>query len=121
MTSTDPHYILDDDDDDDDFDWEAAARAVDVVTQSKPSSSHFTPQPPILKPPFPPKPSTSRQTTLDSFIGKPAPKPNPQPQPPPTPDERPPRVQIDAEKAQTWLYPGSYSVQFMSKLVNLGF
>ncbi|XP_040366586.1 DEAD-box ATP-dependent RNA helicase FANCM isoform X3 [Rosa chinensis] len=111
MTSTDPHHIVDDDEDDD-FDWEAAARAVDVVTQTtaKPSSSHFAPPPPIQKPPFPPtfnnKPSTSRQTTLDRFIGKPAPKPQPEIRD--CGDERVSRVQIDAEKANTWMYPVNF-------------
>ncbi|KAM5574913.1 DEAD-box ATP-dependent RNA helicase FANCM [Rosa sericea] len=111
MTSTDPHHIVDDDEDDD-FDWEAAARAVDVVTQTtaNPSSSHFAPPPPIQKPAFPPifhnKPGTSRQTTLDRFIGKPA--PNPQPEIRDCGDERVSRVQIDAEKANTWLYPVNF-------------
>ncbi|KAK9929810.1 hypothetical protein M0R45_026891 [Rubus argutus] len=121
MTSTNPHHIVDDDDDDD-FDWEAAARAVDVVTQTsaKPStsrpgqSSHFAPPPcattPIQKPPFPPifdkKPAASRQTTLDRFIGKVASRPQPEIRD--CGDERVSCVQIDAEKANTWIYPVNF-------------
>ncbi|KAH0988951.1 hypothetical protein GBA52_000434 [Prunus armeniaca] len=94
MTSTNPHHIIDDDDDDD-FDWEAAARAIDVVYQtqaSKPStslpdqSSHFAPPP--NNPPIQnsvasisenmKKPGSSRQTTLDKFIGRACPRPQPE-------------------------------------------
>lgn len=129
MTSTNPHHIIDDDDDDD-FDWEAAARAIDVVYQtqaSKPStslpdqSSHFAPPP--NNPPIQnsvasisenmKKPGSSRQTTLDQFIGRACPRPQPESRDVQEHnrdcnegDGRVSSVQIDTEAAKTWMYPG---------------
>ncbi|KAM2027680.1 hypothetical protein ACFX1T_019937 [Malus domestica] len=128
MTSTNPHRVIDDDDDDD-FDWEAAAKEIDVVYQtqaSRPSStsdqsSHFAPPPsnintPVQNPiaPIPgnkKKAGTSRQSTLDKFIGR----------PPPgirdveernldcsEGDGRVSCVPIDAEAAKTWMYPVNF-------------
>ncbi|KAM1734734.1 hypothetical protein ACFX11_020166 [Malus domestica] len=127
MTSTNPHRVIDDDDDD--FDWEAAAKEIDVVYQtqaSRPSStsdqsSHFAPPPsnintPVQNPiaPIPgnkKKAGTSRQSTLDKFMGR----------PPPgirdveernldcsEGDGRVSCVPIDAEAAKTWMYPVNF-------------
>ncbi|XWS24799.1 hypothetical protein CRYUN_Cryun27aG0015700 [Craigia yunnanensis] len=114
MASNIPLHIIDvDDKEDDEFDWEAAVREIDKACEntkssSSTSSSHFAP-PPLLAQIS--KKNTSRQSTLDRFIGTVGPRP-------PSDnhrtvevevdvecDERVASVDIDTEAAKTWIYP----------------
>eukprot|EP00258_Populus_trichocarpa_P023752 XP_024439771.1 DEAD-box ATP-dependent RNA helicase FANCM isoform X5 [Populus trichocarpa] len=122
MKSTVPFQIIDDDDE---FDWEAAVREIDSAcerannpsstTINQASSSNFTPPVNILNNSSYyscTKTATSKQSTLDKFIGR--------ANPPVKPtvevrhhqgngifnsDGRPCCVEIDAEAAKTWIYP----------------
>ncbi|XP_017981036.1 PREDICTED: uncharacterized protein LOC18592978 isoform X1 [Theobroma cacao] len=121
MASSIPLQIIDDDDDGDqvEFDWEAAVREIDKACENtKPSSnnssSHFAPaHPPPLaqmsKKNTAAAAGTSRQSTLDRFIGKVGPRP-------PSDNHRTIEVEvegedrvasvgIDIEAAKTWIYP----------------
>ncbi|KAK8542499.1 hypothetical protein V6N12_015095 [Hibiscus sabdariffa] len=113
MASNIPLHIIDEDGDGDfldEFDWEAAVREIDKACDNRnfasSSSSHFAPPPPL---PRVSKKDTSRQSTLDRFIGKVGPRP---------PEynrmiegyvdveaEEVSSVHIDAEAAKTWIYP----------------
>ncbi|CAA7024326.1 unnamed protein product [Microthlaspi erraticum] len=110
---------------DDGFDWEAAVREIDLVCLQKASnasssSTHFTPPPPppIPKPNVTKRPPAKRQSTLDSFVGRPEHRP---PSPPENQvasdpnfdafecgdnnNDKSPCVGIDPETAKTWIYP----------------
>ncbi|KAJ7949704.1 DEAD/DEAH box RNA helicase family protein [Quillaja saponaria] len=124
MTSTNPHEIIDEDDDG--FDWEAAVREIDVACQNtKPStsglggSSNFAHDNTFTKNPNVPiskslkKPGTSRQCTLDKFVGK---KEIPRSQSENVNigegdqncfpgDDGVSCIDIAAEAAKTWIYP----------------
>ncbi|KAK8492167.1 hypothetical protein V6N11_046972 [Hibiscus sabdariffa] len=114
MASNIPIHIIDEDGDgdfQDEFDWEAAVREIDKACDKRnfasSSSSHFAlPHPPV---PHISKKDTSRQSTLDKFIGKVGPRP---------PEynrmvegyvdvetEEVSSVHIDTEAAKTWIYP----------------
>ncbi|XP_047306478.1 DEAD-box ATP-dependent RNA helicase FANCM [Impatiens glandulifera] len=109
MSSTDPDRVIEEDDDE--FDWESAVREIDVacqITESS-SSSLFHSSSNVQK-----KLSSSRQSTLDKFIGKAGLAIAP---PPVNCDsgrreqymvdevERFGLVKIDPETAHTWIYP----------------
>ncbi|KAL4324325.1 hypothetical protein GQ457_11G011450 [Hibiscus cannabinus] len=114
MASNFPLHIIDEDGDgdfQDEFDWEAAVREIDKACDKRnfasSSSSHFALHPPPV--PHISKKDTSRQSTLDKFIGKVGPRP---------PEynrmvegyvdveaEEVSSVHIDAEAAKTWIYP----------------
>ncbi|CAH1421571.1 unnamed protein product [Lactuca virosa] len=120
-------------DDDDDFDWEAAVREIDVACGEaiKQSSSgvtitttnatiyrnfnlHTGSYPKIENN----KPSSSRQSTLDRFIGSTGLKSANQDgrhdaqDKVECNDERVSDVSIDPEAAKTWIYPGPWKYQF---------
>ncbi|XP_038996507.1 DEAD-box ATP-dependent RNA helicase FANCM-like isoform X5 [Hibiscus syriacus] len=112
MASNIPLHIIDEDGDgdfQDEFDWEAAVREIDKACDDRnfasSSSSHFAP-PPLS---HTSKKNTSRQSTLDRFIGKVGPRP---PEYNRTVEgyvdaeaEEVSSVRIDAEAAKTWIYP----------------
>ncbi|KAH9757857.1 DEAD-box ATP-dependent RNA helicase FANCM [Citrus sinensis] len=94
-------------DDDDEFDWEAAVREIDTACQSsKPSTSNSTNFNLCSK--ANKKPSTCKQSTLDKFFGNLGPKPQGAEEfnEGSSFDESLCHVQIDAEAAKTWIYPG---------------
>ncbi|XVF63305.1 hypothetical protein PTKIN_Ptkin09bG0077300 [Pterospermum kingtungense] len=118
MTSNIPLHVIDDDDgkEDDEFDWEAAVREIDKACENtKPSSSsHFAASPPLSLAQNSKK-NTSRQSTLDRFIGRVGPRS-------PTDnhrtvevdiegDDRVAFVDIDTEAAKTWIYPVNVPVR----------
>lgn len=89
------------------FDWEAAVREIDTACQSsKPSTSNSTNFNLCSK--ANKKPSTSKQSTLDKFFGNVGPKPQGTEEfnEGSSFDESLCHVQIDAEAAKTWIYPG---------------
>jgi Fanconi anemia group M protein len=123
------------------FDWEAAVGEIDAAcerannpsstTINQASSSNFTPPVNILNNSSYyscTKTGTCKQSTLDKFIGRANPpvKPtvevrNHQGNGIINSDGRPCCVEIDAEAAKTWIYPGLYHL-FLSMLffINLG-
>ncbi|KAI3515640.1 hypothetical protein L1887_14541 [Cichorium endivia] len=129
MASTVPLEVIDDDDDD--FDWEAAVREIDVAcneatkqsssgvtttsaTIYRNSNSHTSSCPKIENN----KPSSSRQSTLDRFIGSTGLKSanqdvkrDAQDNVECNIDERLSDVSIDPEAAKTWIYPENVSVR----------
>ncbi|KAK9270011.1 hypothetical protein L1049_025584 [Liquidambar formosana] len=116
MTSTIPVEIIDDDDG---FDWEAAVREIDVACQAtKPSTSrpvefsHSVPADPIPCSKNNKRPLTSRQPTLDNFVGRAGLRPftenravRDSGQDEIEGDERACCIDIDSEAAKTWIYP----------------
>ncbi|KAK3033621.1 hypothetical protein RJ639_033746 [Escallonia herrerae] len=115
-STTIPLQIIDDDDDE--FDWEAAVQEIDVACQaSKPFTwapdvhSHQVTDVPTCLPIPDKRPGTSRQSTLDRFMGIPNSMPEikkahrDQDQYNVEFDEMPSCVKIDAEAAKTWIYP----------------
>ncbi|KAJ0024974.1 hypothetical protein Pint_07664 [Pistacia integerrima] len=93
--SNNPLQIIDEDDDE--FDWEAAVREIDVACEIKKpfTSTNLC--------------STSKQSTLDKFLGKVQFNQRRQQfnehEPEPESDEKICYVDIDAEAAKTWIYP----------------
>ncbi|XP_022718257.1 DEAD-box ATP-dependent RNA helicase FANCM [Durio zibethinus] len=111
MASNIPLHVIDEDDgDQDEFDWEAAVREIDKACENANSSSHFAPSPPL--PQFSKK-NTSRQSTLDRFIGKVGPRLSydnhrtieVEVDVGVEAEERVSPVHIDADAAKTWIYP----------------
>ena len=123
------------------FDWEAAVREIDAscerannpssTTINQASSSNFTPPVNILNNSSYYsciKTGTCKQSTLDKFIGRANPPVNPtvevrhlQGNGIINSDGRPCCVEIDAEAAKTWIYPGLYHLfSFNASLINLG-
>ncbi|XP_057974604.1 DEAD-box ATP-dependent RNA helicase FANCM isoform X2 [Malania oleifera] len=113
MASTVPYEIIDDDDDDDDeFDWEAAAKVVDIACQSSKPSNSRPLEPSHSLPLKNKKFSASRQSTLDQFVCAAGPRSLSEK---PSPrirndhhfngDEGRCCVNIDTEAAKTWIYP----------------
>ncbi|KAK2967021.1 hypothetical protein RJ640_003377 [Escallonia rubra] len=115
-STTIPIQIIDDDDDE--FDWEAAVQEIDVACQaSKPFTwapdvhSHQVTDVPTCLPIPDKRPGTSRQSTLDRFMGIPNSMPEikkahrDQDKANVEFDEMPSCVKIDAEAAKTWIYP----------------
>ncbi|KAK3036008.1 hypothetical protein RJ639_031181 [Escallonia herrerae] len=115
-STTIPLQIIDDDDDE--FDWEAAVQEIDVACQaSKPFTwapdvhSHQVTDDPTCLPIPDKRPCTSRQSTLDRFMGIPNSMPEikevlrDQDQDNVEFDETPSCVKIDTEAAKTWIYP----------------
>ncbi|KAK4256250.1 hypothetical protein QN277_009138 [Acacia crassicarpa] len=99
MSSADPYEIIDDDEA---FDWDAAAREIDVACKAtKPSTSLGDTS------------SNSRQMTLDKFLGKKE-TPRPQLEDPKigkneqdcfAGDEGASCIEVDTEAVKTWIYP----------------
>ncbi|XP_074371460.1 LOW QUALITY PROTEIN: DEAD-box ATP-dependent RNA helicase FANCM-like [Apium graveolens] len=94
-------------DDDDDFDWDAAVEAIDVACQttSNPSSNNNA----VHKPPI-----STKQSTLDKFIGIRTPKPQLDDfsnvsyssyRCSVVEESDNNRIRIDPEAAKTWIYP----------------
>ncbi|KAI3780438.1 hypothetical protein L2E82_10419 [Cichorium intybus] len=128
MASAVPLEVIDDDDD---FDWEAAVREIDVACNeaTKQSSSGVTTTSATIYRNSNPhtsscpkvennKPSSSRQSTLDRFIGSTGLKSanqdvkrDAQDNVECNTDERFSDVSIDPEAAKTWIYPENVSVR----------
>ncbi|XP_054813100.1 LOW QUALITY PROTEIN: DEAD-box ATP-dependent RNA helicase FANCM-like [Prosopis cineraria] len=102
MSSANPYVIIDDGDDDEVFDWDAAAREIDVACKvAKPST------------PLVGDTSNSRQMTLHKFLDKKE-APRPRLEEPKVckneqecfvGDEGVSCIEVDAEAVKTWIYP----------------
>lgn len=91
------------------FDWEAAVREIDVACQTgKPSSSSCNLENHESEKKKKKNGSNSRQSTLHEFVGKEVPRPQKERSWDTVErgDERVCDVEIDAEAAKTWIYPG---------------
>ncbi|KAF5804553.1 hypothetical protein HanRHA438_Chr05g0207981 [Helianthus annuus] len=98
------------DDDDDGTDWVAVCEAIDAACAER-SSAAATSTPFLISNSHVPnsKPTSSRQSTLDGFVGLKSNKQEPKHDAPDDGD-RISFVSIDPEDAKTWIYPVTVAV-----------